>query len=142
MLTIKDITPRKITRNLNNFDGVLLNKKQCYELGIWLSENKKPSESEILPPFEKAMNVIREEFPDAFIKSRKRKIVDLRRMIFSYVFSNFNTTKTRIATIFNQDHSTIVHSISQHNNYYLTDKMYQNEYIIFSSKLAKLCDTK
>ena len=59
-------------------------------------------------------------------KSRKREIVDERRILMMFLVENTNATYTRIGHLFGKDHATILHHQKRHKDLMAFDKIYKN----------------
>lgn len=66
------------------------------------------------------------EKSDLLSKSRKRLLVELRHMLFSYIKKNTTYSLAHIGSFFgDRDHATVLHGLKSHNNKLDTkDKMY------------------
>lgn len=60
--------------------------------------------------------------------SRKTNKVEARRLVIVLVKDNSTLSLNQIGDIFNQDHSTIIHGLKQHDNYTCTDRKYNALY--------------
>jgi len=51
---------------------------------------------------------------DLYTRSRERRIVETRRMIWGYLRENTPMTLNELAELFNRDHCSVIHSVSKH----------------------------
>ena len=60
--------------------------------------------------------------------SRRREIVDIRRMCFKLIREKLNLPTPVIGAIFNRDHATILHNLNQHDDLCSYEKEYKTLY--------------
>lgn len=76
----------------------------------------------ILKVIKKHTNI---SFEEINIKSRKRKIVNTRQLMYYLMCKNTKNSLARIGTIFNQDHATVLHAKRATENIIDTDRYYR-----------------
>jgi chromosomal replication initiator protein len=59
---------------------------------------------------------------------RKEEFVDCRRQVMYYMRHELHYTYEKIGTIFRKDHSTVIHSVKQHENFMHSSKHYAKVY--------------
>jgi chromosomal replication initiation ATPase DnaA len=60
--------------------------------------------------------------------TRKGEFVDCRRHVMYYMRRELHYTYEKIGTIFRKDHSTVIHSCNQHENFMHSSKQYAKVY--------------
>lgn len=60
--------------------------------------------------------------------SRKREIIDLKQQLQTIYYIYFNKGFSLIGTMFNVDHSTVIHSVKAHEDKIVSDRIYKDMY--------------
>jgi chromosomal replication initiation ATPase DnaA len=115
---------------------------------LQLTENKllkarleRPKRIEVPMDIQEVKNIINTELNvDIDVSIRYRDVVDARSMYYYWVRHNTLMSLKRIAETLetNHDHSTLIHSISMHEDNMQYDKVYKAKYEIILTKIAEI----
>jgi len=70
---------------------------------------------------------------------RERNLTNARFMIAHYLRHRMALTKVCIGRLFNRDHTTIIHGIQKHNDYFAYEPEYQYKYLTLVQHMEALC---
>lgn len=68
--------------------------------------------------------------------TRKEEFVDCRRQVMYFMRRELHYTYEKIGTIFRKDHSTVIHSVKQHENFMHSSKHYAKIYSKVKEEIA------
>ncbi len=71
-----------------------------------------------------------------FGPTRKKEYIEMRMMMYTLMYEEFEYTKSKIGRIFNRDHSSVIHLLQQHKNRLATDKKYGLRWSDFKGKMC------
>ena len=134
--------------------GTLLNDHKNLKIryGLQLTENKllkarleRPKRIEVPMDIQEVKNIINTELNvDIDVSIRYRDVVDARSMYYFWVRHNTLMSLKKIAETLEtrHDHSTLIHSISMHDDNMRYDKVYKAKYEIILAKIEELKNTQ
>ena len=74
-------------------------------------------------------------------KSRKRELVTARNMVIAFM-RNQNVTCKTVGSFFHRDHSTVVHSMQQHNDWITYNELYKDKWTEFLMRTKGLATSR
>jgi chromosomal replication initiation ATPase DnaA len=133
---------RLYNRLLNDHENLKIRyTKQLNENKLLTAKIERPKRIELPTDLQRVKDIINNELGvDIDVNIRQRDVVDSRSMYYYWVRHNTLMSLKKIAGTLetNHDHSTLIHSISMHEDNMQYDKVYKSKYEIILTKIAEL----
>jgi chromosomal replication initiation ATPase DnaA len=133
---------RLYNRLLNDHENLKIRyTKQLNENKLLTAKIERPKRIKLHNDIQKVKNIINNELNvDIDVSIRYRDVVDARSMYYYWVRHNTLMSLKKIADTLEtrHDHSTLIHSISMHEDNMQYDKVYKAKYEIILAKIEQL----
>jgi chromosomal replication initiation ATPase DnaA len=137
---------RLYNRLLNDHENLKIRyTKQLNENKLLTAKIERPKRIKLHNDIQKVKNIINNELNvDIDVSIRYRDVVDARSMYYYWVRHNTLMSLKKIADTLEtrHDHSTLIHSISMHEDNMQYDKVYKAKYEIILAKIEELKNTQ
>jgi chromosomal replication initiation ATPase DnaA len=115
--------------------------KQLNENKLLIAKLERPKRVELPTDLQRVKDIINNELGvDIDVQIRQRDVVDARSMYYYYIRHSTLMSLKKIALTLEtkHDHSTLIHSISMHEDNMVYDKVYKSKYETILRKIAEL----
>ena len=137
---------RLYNRLLNDHENLKIRyTKQLNENKLLTAKIERPKRIELHKDIQQVKDIINTELNvDIDVSIRYRDVVDARSMYYYWVRHNTLMSLKKIADTLEtrHDHSTLIHSISMHDDNMRYDKVYKAKYEIILAKIEELKNTQ
>ena len=137
---------RLYNRLLNDHENLKIRyTKQLNENKLLTAKIERPKRIELHKDLQRVKDIINNELNvDIDVSIRYRDVVDARSMYYYWVRHNTLMSLKKIADTLEtrHDHSTLIHSISMHDDNMQYDKVYKAKYEIILAKIEELKNTQ
>ena len=137
---------RLYNRLLNDHENLKIRyTKQLNENKLLTAKIERPKRIELHNDIQQVKDIINTELNvDIDVSIRYRDVVDARSMYYYWVRQNTLMSLKKIAETLEtrHDHSTLIHSISMHDDNMQYDKVYKAKYEIILTKIEELKNTQ
>ena len=137
---------RLYNRLLNDHENLKIRyTKQLNENKLLTAKIERPKKIKLNNDIQQVKDIINNELNvDIDVSIRYRDVVDARSMYYYWVRHNTLMSLKKIADTLEtrHDHSTLIHSISMHDDNMQYDKVYKAKYEIILAKIEELKNTQ